>query len=170
MRCGAWSAGGRRRATAVQAAFRAGLDCRLGAGHGEERTWNILVMSVTLEVSKLSGWLNADARCRDSNGGMRVRGAWSAGGRRRATAVQAAFRAGLDCRLGAGHGRGAHVEHVDHPDSSRGVPAGNVCVEILQVCEERAHVVHGRDVPVGDEAVCRNGGLLVDIVLLGRRP
>ena len=29
---------GRRRATAVQAACRGGLDCRLGAGHGEERT------------------------------------------------------------------------------------------------------------------------------------
>jgi len=29
-----------------------------------ERTWNILLMSVTLDVSKLSGWLNADARCR----------------------------------------------------------------------------------------------------------
>ena len=26
-----------------------------------ERTWNILLMSVTLDVSKLSGWLNADA-------------------------------------------------------------------------------------------------------------
>eukprot|EP00964_Phaeocystis_antarctica_P157293 scaffold127415_cov63-Phaeocystis_antarctica.AAC.2 len=30
--------GRRRRATAVQAACRGGLDCRLGAGHGEERT------------------------------------------------------------------------------------------------------------------------------------
>ena len=41
-----------------------GLDCRLGAGHGEERTWNISYMFVTLEVSKLSGWLNARASCR----------------------------------------------------------------------------------------------------------
>ena len=32
--------------------------------HGEERTLNINCMSVTLDVSKLSGWLNADARCR----------------------------------------------------------------------------------------------------------
>ena len=29
-----------------------------------ERTINMHPMSVTLEVSKLSGWLNADARCR----------------------------------------------------------------------------------------------------------
>ena len=60
--------GGRRRATAVQAACRRGLDCRLGAGHGEERTANMsnmLRMLVTLEVSKLSGWLNAEAHCRE---------------------------------------------------------------------------------------------------------
>ena len=31
-------------------------------------------MSVTLEVSKLSGWLNADARCRESKGGHTPRG------------------------------------------------------------------------------------------------
>ena len=29
-----------------------------------ERTSNIHHMSVTLKVSKLSGWLNADAHCR----------------------------------------------------------------------------------------------------------
>ena len=31
-------------------------------------------MLVTLEVSKLSGWLNADACCRESKGGQTVRG------------------------------------------------------------------------------------------------
>ena len=40
------------------------LDCRFGGGHGEERTSNIWPMFVTLDVSKLSGWLNADASCR----------------------------------------------------------------------------------------------------------
>ena len=61
--CG--SAGGRerRRATAAQGACRGGLDCRLGAGHGEERTKNMRCMSVTLEVSKLSGVLKFDASC-----------------------------------------------------------------------------------------------------------
>ena len=63
-----------RRVTAMHAACRAGLDCRFGAGHGEERTWNMPRMSVTLEVSKLSGWLNADAYCRESNGGHTERG------------------------------------------------------------------------------------------------
>ena len=43
-------------------ACREGRGCRLVAGHGEERTEkNMSCMVVTLEVSKLSGWLNADA-------------------------------------------------------------------------------------------------------------
>ena len=42
------------------------------AGHGEERTWNMPYMSVTLEVSKLSGWLNAGAYCGESKGGFTV--------------------------------------------------------------------------------------------------
>ena len=51
-----------------------GLGCRLGAGHGEGRTSNMLIIVVTLEVSKLSGWLNADACCRETKGGHTVRG------------------------------------------------------------------------------------------------
>eukprot|EP00964_Phaeocystis_antarctica_P133676 scaffold97892_cov63-Phaeocystis_antarctica.AAC.1 len=64
-------------------------------------------MIVTLEVSKLSGWLNANASCRESNGGHTARGelqSTGSGRRRRATAVHATCRGGLDCRLGAGHG------------------------------------------------------------------
>ena len=44
---------GRRRATVVQAACRRELDCRYGAGQGEERTANMEYMVVTLEVSQL---------------------------------------------------------------------------------------------------------------------
>ena len=58
-----------------------GLGCRFGAGHGEERTRNMFIMVVTLEVSKLSGWLNAVADCRESNGGHTVRGEVRAGRR-----------------------------------------------------------------------------------------
>ena len=61
---------GRREAAGdcgARAACRGGLDCRLGAGQGEERTENMYSMVVTLEVSKLSGWLNADAPCRESD-------------------------------------------------------------------------------------------------------
>ena len=73
MRCGARYAGGWR-ATAAHAACRRGRDCRLGAGRGEERTWNMPNMAVTLEVFKLSGWLNAYAYCREPKGGHTVRG------------------------------------------------------------------------------------------------
>ena len=63
-------------------------------------------MPVTLEVSKLSGRLNASADCRESKGGHAVRGEvyQSRGGRRRATAAHAMCRKGLDCRFGEGHG------------------------------------------------------------------
>ena len=60
---------------------------------------------MTLEVSKLSGWLNADADCRESEGGHTVRGEVCVpeGGRRRGIAPQVACRGGLDCKLGAEH-------------------------------------------------------------------
>ena len=38
-------------------------------------------MDVTLDVSKLSGWLNADARCRESKGGHTVWDEARGGGR-----------------------------------------------------------------------------------------
>ena len=58
----------------ARAACRRELECRFGAGLGEERTPNMPHMLVTLEVSKLSGWLNADADCRESKGGRTVWG------------------------------------------------------------------------------------------------
>ena len=45
-----------------------------GAKHGEERTSNMRFMFMTLEVSKLSGWSNLYAPCRESKGGHTVRG------------------------------------------------------------------------------------------------
>ena len=75
-------------------------------GHGEERTPNMPPMSVTLEVSRLSGWLNADANCRESKEGHAMRGeAYGSGGsRRRTTTAHAACRGRRDCRLVVGHG------------------------------------------------------------------
>ena len=88
----------------MQAACGGGLDCRMGAGHGEERTENMLYMSVTSQVSKLSGWLNADAYCRESNGGHTVCGAsYGTGGGRWRAMLQAVCRGGPEWRLGAGH-------------------------------------------------------------------
>eukprot|EP00964_Phaeocystis_antarctica_P117932 scaffold81772_cov49-Phaeocystis_antarctica.AAC.5 len=104
VRAGRQEAAGDRGARSVQGE---GSTADRGPGHGEERTENMLSMVVTLEVSKLSGWLNADAPCQESNGGHTVWGevqSTGRGGRRRTTAAQAACRGGLDCRLGAGHG------------------------------------------------------------------
>ena len=36
----------------------------MGAGQGEQRTLNMPYMLLTLDVSKLSGWLKAGAPCR----------------------------------------------------------------------------------------------------------
>ena len=94
---------GDRGARSVQGRARLQIRSR---GQGGERTVNMWSMCVTLEVSKVNGWSNADACCRKSNGGNMMRGeVWTgrAGGRR-VTAVHAACRRGLDCRLGARHG------------------------------------------------------------------
>eukprot|EP00964_Phaeocystis_antarctica_P058603 scaffold34770_cov81-Phaeocystis_antarctica.AAC.2 len=107
---------------------------------GEERTLNMRYMFVTLDVSKLSGWLNADAYCRESEGGHAMRGERAEG-------------SGSDRRLRAGQ----REERT------------NVRVEILQVFEEIAHVGDGRDVPVSDGAVRRSGGIRVSVERLDRR-
>ena len=50
-------------ATQAACTGRAG-DLRLGIRARAERTSNMLSMFVTLDVSKLSGWLNTVAHCR----------------------------------------------------------------------------------------------------------
>jgi hypothetical protein len=69
-----------------------------------------------------------------------------------------------DSRLGGQGTRGAHVKHEGHVRDARGVPVGNIRIEILQFDEKAAHVGDGRDVPVGNGAVCRNGGSRISIV------
>ena len=50
---------------ATQSACTGRARLKTGGGRARaERTLNIQSMSVTLDVSKLSGWLNADADCR----------------------------------------------------------------------------------------------------------
>ena len=51
----------------------------VGARARVERTWNMTYMSVTLDVSKNSGWLNDDASCREANGGHTIGGKKSGG-------------------------------------------------------------------------------------------
>ena len=127
------------------------------------------VMLVTLEVSKLSDWLNADAYCRESKGGHAARGEVYVlgGGRRRTTAVQAACRRGLDYTdWGQGTGGGAHVEHLAHGGDAGGVE-GERLVErrrALPRVERRAVVwgeLHGsaggRRRATATQAACRGG-------------
>ena len=81
-------------------------------------------MLVTLEVSKLSGWLNADADCRESNGGHTVRGEVRPGrreaaGDRGASGVQGRARLQIESSARGG----AHLEHAVHGRDAGGVEA-----------------------------------------------
>ena len=51
-------------AAAAQAACREVPIAEAAGRARAERTYNMATMDVTLEVSRLSGWLNADASCR----------------------------------------------------------------------------------------------------------
>ena len=85
-----WCAG---REIAVQAACAGerAATTDLGGGGGEEHTENMLPMSVTREVSQLSGWLKAVAPCRgaQAQGTLCGAGCGPGGGTRRAAAVRA---------------------------------------------------------------------------------
>ena len=72
-----------------------------------ERTRNMYRMSVTLDVSKLSGWLNADALCRVGREAYEEgrHAGWKGVGRRRRR-MQRAERPRL-WRLRVGHARSA---------------------------------------------------------------
>ena len=66
--CGPEGGGAKGRGAAAGARGVHADDPRLGSCGGRaraaERTANMPFMSMTLDVSKLSGWLNADADCR----------------------------------------------------------------------------------------------------------
>ena len=55
-------------AAAAQAARKEGPAVEAAGRARAERTLNMDCMFVTLEVSRLSGWLNADALCRVERG------------------------------------------------------------------------------------------------------
>ena len=103
-RCGP---GGERAwgAVVVQAACREGARLQIERRAREERTLNMLLMSVTLDVSKLSSLLNFLAPCRVARevsyearrgAGREAAGRWAA-------AMLAACREGPGWRSGRGH-------------------------------------------------------------------
>ena len=78
-----------------------------------ERTWNMYFTVVTLDVSKLSGWLNAVAACRvERRAYDAVRDAGREVGGLGAMAAQAVCRGECPTKGCGDQGtRGAHVEH-----------------------------------------------------------
>ena len=105
MRCGARVCGSADGGDGVQRAVEARL--QTGGSTGVERTWNmepISMLCVTPEVSKLSGWLNADAYCRESKGGHTVLGKVRAGRREAAGDRGGTQRAGEGATVDWGQG------------------------------------------------------------------
>ena len=76
-----WEAGGRVEAAVMQAACWEAPTVEVEGRARAERTSNIRCMFVTLDVSKLSGWLNAGAPCQVKEGSIGRRGDMRAGGR-----------------------------------------------------------------------------------------
>ena len=86
-----------------------------------DRTENMKFMPLASDVSKLTGWLNADALYQVETGGIRSGarcgpGCWRAAGNRSAcNAVHSSSVQGRGSAGNGGQGRGgAHVEHEFH--------------------------------------------------------
>ena len=84
-------------------------------GAQAERTSNMISMVVTLAVSKLSGWLNADAYCPAKRRAFKAGRVW-AGRRKRAGRWRCKERAGEGPKgdQGVRGTGGAHIKHVLH--------------------------------------------------------
>eukprot|EP00964_Phaeocystis_antarctica_P081071 scaffold50683_cov52-Phaeocystis_antarctica.AAC.3 len=118
-------------------------------------------MLVTLEVSKLSGWLNADAYCRESKEGHAGRGeVYGSGGSRRWTIAAASSAQGrARLQIGGRARGGAHREHVVHVRDFGGVEAQRL-VERLRVLPrvERRACGAGRGIRVGGQQAVDDRG------------
>ena len=136
---GAWGDGD---ASGHAQGLRARLEA-VGARAQAERTKNMLpmpismlLMSLTLDVSKLSGWLNAYATCRVERRACDTgRGTAREAGGRWVAATQARHAQGLRVRLEAvgarAHAVGAHREHGPHVRDAGRVEAERL-VELLR--------------------------------------
>ena len=136
---------------------RGGSDSRLWGGRARaERTRNMAAMSVTLDVSKLSGWLNALASCRVERRACDAgRGAARQTGRLQGVGcggdALACTGGGGDSRLCGKGTRGAHVEHALH-----GRDAGRVEAERLV---ERPRALPSRKAGMRCGKRCGPGGV-----------
>jgi len=97
-----------------------------GQGTRGAHVEHVYFMSVTLEVSKLSGWLKACAFCRVEREGHAMRGevARREAGGHGAAAAQAACSGKARLKAVGGQGtHGAHVKHEAHGRDLGGVKA-----------------------------------------------
>jgi hypothetical protein len=123
-----------------------------------ERTPNMDHMFVTLEVSKLSGWLKRLAFCRVEGRACDAgKGRCEPGGGRACGVVAAHKRHAWGPtlkRLGAKGTRGAHVEHVKHGRDAGGVEAQRL-VEGRRALPSRrgGHAMRGGEVRAGRPGV-----------------
>ena len=100
----------------------------VGRRRRRKRTLNICVMPVTLEVSKLSGWLKAYAACRVQRGHprhMETRGTRRCGteGGNNQQHTRGVCVCGLARECGQKAQAEAHIKHVDHACDSGGIEA-----------------------------------------------
>eukprot|EP00964_Phaeocystis_antarctica_P098977 scaffold64895_cov59-Phaeocystis_antarctica.AAC.1 len=106
-------------------------------------------MVVTLDMSKLSGWSNNDAPCRESNGGHTVCEEVQSTGRREVASERGARGVQGRARLqfGSRARGGAHVEHGFHVCDAGGVEAQRLVERrrALPKVVRGEHEGHGRD-------------------------
>ena len=151
---------------------RAWGDSRASGVHGEgptqgcggararaERTSNMRYVSWTLDMSKLSAWLNADAPCQverracDAGSGIRPGRREGAGWRRRKRHT----RGWPDSRLGGQGTRGAHVEHAVHVRDLGRVEAERLVKRVRALPSQRVGMQCGKRCGPGGVRVLGGG-------------
>ena len=144
----------------------------LGVRARAERTLNICFMLVTLEVSRLSGWLKAAASCQVEGRGTcdAGRGARREAGERARGGSVGMHARGLPQGLGAKGTRGAHVEHEAHGRDAGGVEAQWLVEGRRALPSQReGHAIQGGEVRAGrwEDLGCGGG---TQEACTGKRP
>ena len=141
------------------------LDSRLGARARAERTSNIQRMSVTLDVSKLSGWLNADAYYRVERGAYCGCGARCGPGGERALGGGGA--SGMHGKGLAQGWRRAHLKHAVHVRDA-GRVEGQRLVKRPRVLPSRKEGMYDAGRGVGREGAGCRAAAAAQAVCTGR--
>ena len=116
---------------------------------GAQRTENMYSMVVTLEVSKVSGWLNAYAPCQVQRGAWEAGDMQSAGGRRPVGGSQGSMWGPPSWRIG----QEPHRKHVIHMCDARRVDTQQLVERIRALPSPKAGIACGRYGGPGDGRV-----------------